>query len=57
MPRFWVSGTGTVTFTMHVDAETVEDAKKQVKEKPLVDLPWDSEEIEINDADLVGKGG
>ena len=57
MKKFWVSGTGTVTFTEHVEADSVEEAKKIVRAKRLVDVQWDSEELEINDADEIGKGG
>lgn len=49
MTKFWVSGIGTVTFTETVEAETLEEAKQKMKNVPLVDLSFDTEEIEITD--------
>jgi hypothetical protein len=55
MKDFWVSGIGTVTFTVSVQAETLEEAKNKVRKTPLVDLDYDSEEIEVVDGDEIRK--
>ena len=52
---WWISGIGTVTFTEHVEADTYEEACEKLRQKPVVELQWDSEEIEITGGGPVPK--